>query len=327
MPRHARLDCPGTLHHVIVRGIEQKRIVQDNKDREAFVARMGELSCELKSPIYAWSLLTNHTHILIRSGPKGLPTFMRRLLTGYAVRYNLRHGRHGHLFQNRYKSIVVDEDSYFLELVRYIHLNPLRAGLVKDMRALDRYAWCGHRAIMRKNDNEWQDRAYVLPWFGEYEKDATAAYRDYVREGVSEGRRADLVGGGLIRSLGGWSEVVSLRRSGERVQTDERILGTGAFVERMLRESDERSKRLFSGIDLIKKVHGRIEAVCREEGVNSEELKRGGRRGGIPLVRRRLARELLETNGLPLAEIGRQLGVSTSAISKIVRRERERKSS
>ena len=78
--------------------------MQDNKDLEAFVTGIGELSCELKSPIYAWSLLMNHAHILIRSGPKGLPTFMRRLLTGYTVRYNLRHGRHGHFFQNRYKA-------------------------------------------------------------------------------------------------------------------------------------------------------------------------------------------------------------------------------
>lgn len=106
MPRQARLDCPGALHHVIVRGIEKKPIVKDDNDRTDFVDRMGKLSPELKSPIYAWALMTNHAHILMRSGPKGLPRFMRRLLTGYASAFNRRHRRHGHLFQNRYKSII-----------------------------------------------------------------------------------------------------------------------------------------------------------------------------------------------------------------------------
>jgi putative transposase len=124
MPRQARLDAPGTLHHVILRGIEKRRIVDDDKDRKHFVNRLGNLAQETDTKIYAWSLITNHVHLLLRSGLLGLPKFMRRFLTGYAVSYNLRHLRHGHLFQDRYHSIVSDEDAYFRELVRYIHLNP-----------------------------------------------------------------------------------------------------------------------------------------------------------------------------------------------------------
>jgi REP element-mobilizing transposase RayT len=126
MPRQARLDAPGTLHHVIIRGIEKRPIVDDAVDREGFVSRMGKLAAETQTAIYAWALLENHAHILLRSSPYGLSRYMRRLLTGHAVVYNQRHNRHGHLFQNRYKSIVCDEEAYFLELVRYIHLNPLR---------------------------------------------------------------------------------------------------------------------------------------------------------------------------------------------------------
>ncbi len=128
MPRQARLDAPGTLHHVIVRGIGKRGIVDDRKDRGNFVSRMGEIASDTGTEIYAWALMTNHAHILLRSGTFGLSRYMRRLLTGYAISYNLRHHRHGHLFQNRYKSIVCEEETYFLELVRYIHLNPLRAG-------------------------------------------------------------------------------------------------------------------------------------------------------------------------------------------------------
>ena len=133
MPRQARLDAPGTLHHVILRGTERRRIVDDDKDRQNFVTRLGDLAQETKTRIYAWSLMNNHAHFLLRSGPLGLPKFMRRFLTGYAVTYNLRHFRHGHLFQNRYHSIVCDEEVYFRELVRYIHLNPLKKDGVKSL--------------------------------------------------------------------------------------------------------------------------------------------------------------------------------------------------
>jgi len=138
MPRQARLDAPGTLHHVIVRGIEKRKIVDDRNDQDTFVERMGQNALDTDTKIYAWALMSNHAHILLKSGQQGLSKFMRRFLTGYAISYNKRHKRYGHLFQNRYKSIVCDEDVYFMELVRYIHLNPLRAKIVKDLRGLNR---------------------------------------------------------------------------------------------------------------------------------------------------------------------------------------------
>lgn len=101
-----------------------------------FIQRMGELSADTKTTNYAWALMTNHAHVLLRSSEIGLSGFMRRLLTGYAISYNRRHRRWGHLFQNRYKSIVCDEDAYFPKLVRYIHLNPLRRKSVSAVRAL-----------------------------------------------------------------------------------------------------------------------------------------------------------------------------------------------
>ena len=182
MPRQARLDTPGTLHHIMIRGIEKRHIVDDRKDRQDFVSRMGDIASDTKTAIYAWALMTNHAHILLRSGPKGVYTFMRRFLTGYAITYNKRHSRSGHLFQNRYKSIICEEDAYFQELVRYIHLNPLRALLVKTIVALDRYPWCGHSVLMGKRRHEWQDRDYVLGWFGDSEDKAKKAYRTYIHE-------------------------------------------------------------------------------------------------------------------------------------------------
>ena len=146
-------------------GALREKIVSLEQDRQDFVARMGTIALETETSVYAWALMTNHAHILLRSGPFGFPLYMRRLLSGYAVSYNRRHCRHGHLFQNRYKSIVCEEDSYFKELVRYIHLNPLRAKLMDNIAKLDRYRYCGHSVLMGRVKNDWQDQDYVLKWF------------------------------------------------------------------------------------------------------------------------------------------------------------------
>jgi REP element-mobilizing transposase RayT len=246
LPRQARLDAPGTLHHVIVRGIEKRQIVDDDKDRKSFVDRMGSLALEMDTAIYAWTLMGNHAHIFLRSGPSGLSKYMMRLLTGYAVFYNRRHGRHGHLFQNRYKSIVVEEDAYFQELVRYIHLNPLRARIIDSISKLERYRWCGHSVILGKLKNDWQDKEYVLKWFGKRIGDARRAYRKFVENGVEQGHRSDLIGGGLIRSQGGWVAVKEMLREGVREKSDERILGSGEFVQQLIQQSDTERKRQFS---------------------------------------------------------------------------------
>ena len=119
----------------MVRGIEGRDIFRDDEDRKAFVERIRSLAKETGTRILAWALMDNH--LLIVSGPDGLSTFMRRLLTGYGIGFNRKHRRFGHLFQNRYKSIICDLDPYLLELVRYIHLNPFRAGVVKRLEELE----------------------------------------------------------------------------------------------------------------------------------------------------------------------------------------------
>jgi len=108
----------------------------------------------------------SHFHLLIRTSDVKLATFMRRLLTGYAVVFNLRHNRSGHLFQNRYKSIICQEDAYLLELVKYIHLNPIRAHTVTELERLDHYRWAGHAVIMGKQEMKGQDTDSILRLFG-----------------------------------------------------------------------------------------------------------------------------------------------------------------
>jgi len=324
MPRKARLDTPGTLHHVMIRGLEGRKIFGDDEDRGDFLSRVVQLVKKSGDRIVAWTLMENHVHFLLFSGPLGLPTFMRRLLTGYAGSFNRRHRRSGHLFQNRYKSIVCDEEVYLLELVRYIHLNPLRASVVKTLRELDVYPWSGHSVLVGKNRNDWQERDYVLRQFGKREGKAVQAYRKFVEEGIRLGRRPELVGGGLIRSLGGWSRVMSLRDKGEKVEHDSRILGDGEFVQSIMREANEQVKRQMKNRREKGGVAGLIKKFCKEAGIKETELREGGRRRKVSGVRRRIALFLCREMGIPMAEIARQVGVGTSAIGMAIRKEEER---
>lgn len=320
MPRQARLDAPGTLHHTIIRGIERRRIVDDIKDRDTFLYRLGKVANETTTSVYAWALMTNHAHFLLRSGPEGISKFMRRFLTGYAISYNQRHRRHGHLFQNRYKSIICDENSYFAELVRYIHLNPLRAGAVETLAELNRYRYCGHSVIMSSKKHKWQDRDYVLNWFGNKEREAKKAYYEFVKGGIEKGKRPDLVGGGLIRSFGGWSEVLSMRRRGERKLTDERILGSGEFVRMILEEADDNTIIHYTPENKKNKVKDVIKSICRKEGVNVKELESGGRRDAVSRARYQVTLRLIEEHGISFAEVARNVGVTTSAIFRIMKK-------
>ncbi|MBW2012166.1 MAG: transposase, partial [Deltaproteobacteria bacterium] len=153
MPRQARLDAPGLLQHVMARGIERREIFKDDKDRSSFLERLALILEETQTQCYAWALIPNHFHLLLRTGQTPISSVVRRFMTGYAVTFNIRHRRSRHLFQNRYKSIVCEEDTYLLELTRYIHLNLLRAKLVKDLKDLDKYPWTGHSVLLGNNKN------------------------------------------------------------------------------------------------------------------------------------------------------------------------------
>ena len=245
MPRKARIDAPGALHHIICRGIERGKIFKDDIDRNNFVDRLSSILSETKTPCFAWALIPNHFHLLLRTANVPIATIMRRLLTGYAVSFNRRHRRCGHLFQNRYKSILCQEDLYLMELVRYIHLNPLRAKLVSNLAELNRYPYSGHSTLMGSKKNPWQDVDYVLSYFGKRVATCRKKYRDFVEKEVQQGRRSELTGGGLVRSSGGWGILKSIRRMGVHLKGDERILGDSDFVESVLQTANEAMERKY----------------------------------------------------------------------------------
>jgi putative transposase len=237
MPRRSRLDATGILHHVIIRGIERKRIFSDDDDRDDFLNRCGIIFPETTISCYSFALMPNHVHLLIRTGLTPLSTVMTRLLTGYVIHYNRKHQRHGQLFQNRYKSIICQEDVYLKELVRYIHLNPLRAGIVKDIEELASFPYTGHATLIGKISYLWQDETFILSLFDGSTSKARSVYLDFVKAGLTQGRRPDLTGGGLMRSYGKWGEI---RKSVERLKGDVRILGDTQFVLDVLSQAQQK---------------------------------------------------------------------------------------
>jgi putative transposase len=320
MPRKSRIDAAGALHHVIGRGIARGRIFSSTTDREDFLNRLGDVIRDGKASCYAWALIPNHFHLLLRTGTASLSTMMRRLLTGYATSFNLRHRRQGHLFQNRYKSILCQEERYLLELVRYIHLNPLRAGLVENYEELVRYPYCGHGVILGRGQMEWQDSEFILGQFGKTVSAARRRYSEFVKQGVDVGRRPDLIGGGLLRSQGGWEGVKSLREAGTYQKGDERILGDRDFVTQVLSEADERYARRYR---LRARGYGLEHVVDRVKQLlhlsSAEVLDSSKVRGRVE------ARSLLcywATKELAITQIdlAERLGLSQSAVSRAVRR-------
>jgi REP element-mobilizing transposase RayT len=318
MPRKARIDAPGAVHHIIIRGIERRRIFRDDLDRDRFLEKLGLVLMEGATSCFAWVLMKNHVHLLLRSGRVPIAMVMRRLLTSYAMYFNRRYRRHGQLFQNRYKSILCEEDPYLKELVRYIHLNPVRAKVVDGVAALRTYRFCGHGALMGKFECGWLDSRYVLGIFGQKLKEARLRYEEYVAKGVGKGRREDLTGGGLIRSIGGWEELKRQRKSGERIKGDERILGGSNFVIQVLEHAGEemsyRAKTRAQSWD-FKAV---TEKVAKQFDIDIELLFTPSKDRIVSRARAVLCHLAVRRLSMSGADVARRLNLSPSMVSRAV---------
>ena len=259
---------------------------------------------------------------------------MRRLMTGYAVTFNGRHRRRGHLFQNRYKSVICDEDPYLLELIRYIHLNPLRVNLVKDLKELDYYPWTGHSAILgrRKNplilnppnglnqpEKSLAEKTIedVLLHFGGTKKVARRRYRQFVKKGIGHGKRPELQGGGLVRSAGGDKMGLLGRKKEEREKGEARILGSGDFVVQALKAAGELHERSMNYRISLDKL---IKRVCKDIRISTKDLLSSKRKLQISNTRAIIsylaAIELRYTG----AKIASELRLSEKSIGKCIER-------
>jgi len=203
------------------------------------------------------------------------------------------------------------------ELVRYIHLNPLRAKLVEDMKELDQYSWCGHSVVMNQSDQAWQNIDYVYGLFSDQKRQARKKYRAFVKEGILEGKKPDLTGGGLLRSIGGWAVLKGLQKSGIRVKGDERILGDNDFVENVLKSAEETFEQKYEleakGYDFDRIV----ERVAEVMSMRGAQVMAFGKSPQTVKARSLLCFWAHRKLGMTTVEISRRLHLSQSAVSRL----------
>jgi REP element-mobilizing transposase RayT len=283
MPRGPRVDFSGAVHHVYARGIEKRPIYLDDVDRKSFLDRIGKNLPKWGMRCLAWSLMPNHFHLLLQSDKGYLPSFMHCLLTGYSMRFNERHQRVGHLFQNRYKSPVVCKDGYFRDVVRYIHLNPVRSEIVRSIPELEEYPWTGHRHIIRGGPPAWQDTGLLQTEFDD-PRDVTGwvrRYREYI-EKVPEGtfQAYGVEDGGPECDVGLSETIVPPEYQ------------------------DSESYKVFADL---------LQRIAATNGVPATEVLGGDRGYTAVRARRELLRECKSRLNISIVQLSRWLGVSQSA--------------
>ncbi|MDO8803526.1 MAG: transposase [Elusimicrobiota bacterium] len=317
MPRQARIDIPGQLYHVMSRGIERRKIFLSEEDCADFLERMGVWLKKSGGKCLAWCLIPNHFHFLLLRGDRPLSEVMHHVMTGYAVNFNGRHHRVGHLFQNRYKAIICDADEYLLGLVPYIHLNPLRAKLVGSLAELENYKWCGHACAVNGAPDEVLDRAELLGHFSGDEETAVDKYKALMKEKAADSANAALSAGGLQRSLGGAGNALPALRAGDKARSDPRILGEGDFVEAILRAANEAlAAPLKSREELLKTVE-------QSTGVPRKEILRPSHCWAPAQARALYCYLCKEKGGVSGAELRRELKIGQSAVSRLAAKGRK----
>ncbi|MHB0995232.1 MAG: transposase [Elusimicrobiales bacterium] len=306
MPRCARVDVPGQVYHVMGRGIERRRLFHAEEDYADFRARLALWLGRTGSKCLAWCLMPNHFHILLLRGPRALSEMMHHLLTGYAVGFNVRYHRAGHLFQNRYKAIICDNESYILELVPYIHLNPLRANLTADLAGLARYKWCGHGAAVGLTDGVL-DQASLLEHFGGNEEEARGKYMAAMLEKTEKLTGRDVFGDA--------AEAARDFCAREKIRAEQRALGQediAAAVSRVA--AQEKPPRTREEV---------LAAIEAKTGIGRGDILRKTKERNAAFARALYCYFCREDAGVAPVELMRELQLEQSSVSKLISRGRE----
>ncbi len=271
MARRPRIHFPGALCHVISRGNRRQKIFCSASDRARYLQLLSHYQSRYSFRLYAYVLMSNHIHLLVEAEATPLSKIMQGLQQAYTLYFNRKYGLVGHLFQGRYKAFLFDRDSYLLELVRYLHLNPVRSGLVKDPAL---YPWSSHQAVLGKGSGDkrrWVAAEWVLSQFSRSRAEAVRRYRQFVSEAIGEGHRDDLY-----------------------AVKEQRCLGDDDFVDRVIRKVEKEELRpVRIALEQIEEV------VSRKYDLSVEQLRSRSkeRRGSF--------------GRLLVGYLGRQLGSTT----------------
>jgi len=253
MARRPRIHFSNAFYHVIARGNQRQDIFLDEKDYQRYLSYLSEYKTRYQFHLYAYALMRNHVHLLLEVEATPLSKIMQALQFRYTRYFNSQYGKVGHLFQGRYKAILCDKDAYLLELIRYIHLNPIRSKLVRD---LERYRWVSHQSYLGRKKDDLIDEDLVLSQFGRTKSVARRRYNDFIREGLNLDHQAK------------YYEV-----------KDQRFLGEQEFLERIesKKVTDEPILFEISLEDIVMEV-GKTVGIARDR-INSLSRDRSGALG------------------------------------------------
>ncbi|MCG2679943.1 MAG: transposase [Kiritimatiellae bacterium] len=192
MPRHLRVEFPGAIYHVTIRGNARQKIFNDDHDRKRFLQRLADSVETYGERLYLFCLMSNHVHLVVETPSANLRKFMQSLETGYTVYYNLRHDTCGHLFQGRYRAKLVEGDEYLLKLSRYVHLNPIFVGSAKSFELKERierlrnYRWSSYRGYIGQDKPlPYVKYGALLAQTGVKPRRQALNYRQYVEDGLA----------------------------------------------------------------------------------------------------------------------------------------------
>jgi len=287
MARKPRIHLPGGIYHVIFRGNGGQPVFLTDEDRYRYYLLLQEGACRYGYRIHAFCLMTNHIHLAIQVGDIPLSRCMQNLSFRYTRWINWRAKKTGHLFQGRYKAVLVDGDSYLLELVRYIHLNPVRANMVETP---EKYPWSGHRAYLGEETLPWLSTDWVLGQFGDSLDKARTGYRKFVQDGLQEEHRPEFHGG----------------------KEDPRLLGNDRFLDKCLSGYGCLPCRL-----TIREI---ADKVCRSYGLSSDRLKDPSQQRIAAEARAVVGWLVRELGCGTLSDVGRLFNRDVGSISSAVRR-------
>jgi len=284
MPRKPRIHPDGAVYHVILRGNARQEIFSDDRDRFRFYDILHKSYERFRYRIVAFCLMNNHIHLAVQVGEVPLSRIIQNVSQRYTQWFNWRHQNCGHLFQGRYKAIMVDADSYLLDLAAYIHLNPVRARVVQQP---EQYPWSSHRAYLGKETLPWLDCTIVLSQFSEKTDKAAERFASYVVEKTGEGHRGEFHG---EKSL------------------DNRLFGDDGFVEDVLGPTEAK-------LEKMPDVATVVETVERLFGMSREQLAEYGQMRAASEARAVAAWATRELSSGTLAELAMVLRRNPSSLT------------
>lgn len=308
MPRKARISVPGCVTHVMARCLDGIDLFTVDTDRIQFLELLRKYIRETDCRCYAWALMRNHYHIVIRTGALELWRTMKPLNMRYAQFHARRHGRRGPLFMDRYKSIATQDQRYIQELVRYVHLNPIRAGVCRDLDHLGVYPWTGDAAIMGNAISDFQDTQTVLRCFGEHPGSARKLYREYLAAGLDS-----------IEDE--FQQIIRANNSGvERGRDTNRwIIGDPEFTRRAISQATARKVRVRSRESELQELKRLAKKLCETRKISEESLRIRHRGGPISECRRVFAYLAIRKLEISTSKVAEYLNVTPGAASNMIR--------